>query len=66
MIESIYLLEICLLLLMICVAILCWQVARLLESLNSVYRREEMLYRIRTGGMINLNRQIKPKRRDRR
>lgn len=65
MMESIYLIEVCLLLLILAVSILCWQVARLLESLDNVYRREEMLYRIRTGGMINFNRQIKPKRRDR-
>lgn len=65
MIESIYLLEVCLLLLILSVALLCWQIGRLLESLDSVYRREEMIYRIRTGGMIDLNRQIKPKRRDR-
>lgn len=63
--ESIYLIEVCLLLLILAVSILCWQVARLLESLDNVYRREEMLYRIRTGGMIDYNRQIKPKRRDR-
>lgn len=66
MIESLYLIEVCLLLLILAVAILCWQVARLLESLDNVYKREEMLYRIRTGGMIDFNRQIKPKRRDRR
>lgn len=65
MIESIYLLEVCLLLLILSVALLCWQIGRLLESLDNVYRREEMLYRIRTGGMIDLNRQIKPTRRDR-
>lgn len=65
MIESIYLLEVCLLLLILSVALLCWQIGRLLESLDNVYRREEMLYRIRTGSMIDLNRQIKPKRRDR-
>lgn len=65
MMESIYLIEVCLLLLILAVSILCWQVARLLESLDNVYRREEMLYRIRTGGMIDFNRQIKPKRRDR-
>lgn len=65
MIESLYLLEVCLLLLILSVALLCWQIGRLLESLDIVYRREEMLYRIRTGGMIDLNRQIKPKRRDR-
>lgn len=65
MIESIYLLEVCLLLLILSVALLCWQIGRLLESLDDVYGREEMLYRIRTGGMIDLNRQIKPKRRDR-
>lgn len=65
MIESIYLLEVCLLLLILSVALLCWQIGRLLESLDNVYRQEEMLYRIRTGGMIDLNRQIKPKRRDR-
>lgn len=65
MMESIYLIEVCLLLLILAVSILCWQVARLLESLDNVYRREEILYRIRTGGMIDLNRQIKPKRRDR-
>lgn len=61
----IYLIEVCLLLLILAVSILCWQVARLLESLDNVYRREEILYRIRTGGMIDFNRQIKPKRRDR-
>ena len=49
MIESIYLLEVCLLLLILSVALLCWQIGRLLESLD----------------MIDLNRQIKPKRRDR-
>jgi hypothetical protein len=65
MIESIYLLEVCLLLLILSVALLCWQIGRLLESLDNVYRREEILYRIRTGGMIDFNRQIKPKRRDR-
>lgn len=65
MIESIYLLEVCLLLLILSVALLCWQIGWLLESLNNVYRREEMLYRICTGSMIDLNRQIKPKRRDR-
>lgn len=65
MMESIYLIEVCLLLLILAVSILCWQVARLLESLDNVYKREEMLYRIRTGGMIDFNRQIKPKRRDR-
>lgn len=65
MIESIYLLEVCLLLLILSVALLCWQIGRLLESLDNVYRREEILYRIRTGSMIDLNRQIKPKRRDR-
>lgn len=65
MMESIYLIEVCLLLLILAVSILCWQVARLLESLDNVYRREEILYRIRTGGMIDFNRQIKPKRRDR-
>lgn len=64
MMESIYLIEVCLLLLILAVSILCWQVARLLESLDNVYRREEILYRIRTGGMIDFNRQIKPKRRD--
>lgn len=64
MIETFYLLEFCLLLLILSVALLCWQIGRLLESLDNVYRREEMLYRIRTGGMIDLNRQIKPKRRD--
>lgn len=63
MIESIYLLEVCLLLLILSVALLCWQIGRLLESLDNVYRREEMLYRIRTGDMIDFNRQIKPKRR---
>lgn len=63
--ETIYLIEVCLLLLILAVSILCWQVARLLESLDNVYRREEILYRIRTGGMIDFNRQIKPKRRDR-
>lgn len=63
MIESIYLLEVCLLLLILSVALLCWQIGRLLESLDNVYRREEILYRIRTGGMIDFNRQIKPKRR---
>lgn len=65
MIEPIYLLEVCLLLLILSVALLCWQIGRLLESLDNVYRREEMLYRIRTGGMIDLNRRIKPKRRGR-
>lgn len=65
MIESIYLLEVCLLLLILSVALLCWQIGRLLESLNNVYMREEILYRIRTGGMIDFNRRIKPKRRDR-
>lgn len=50
MIESIYLLEVCLLLLILSVALLCWQIGRLLESLDNVYRREEILYRIRTGG----------------
>lgn len=65
MIESIYLLEVCLLLLILSVALLCWQIGRLLESLNNVYRREEILYRIRTGDMIDFNRQIKPKRRNR-
>lgn len=65
MIESIYLLEACLLLLILSVALLCWQIGRLLESFDNVYRREEILYRIRTGGMIDFNRQIKPKRRDR-
>lgn len=65
MMESIYLIEVCLLLLILAVSILCWQVARLLESLDNVYRREQILYRIRTGGMIDFNRQIKPKRRDR-
>lgn len=65
MIESIYLLEVCLLLLILSVALLCWQIGRLLESLDNVYRREEILYRIRTGGMIDFNRKIKPKRRDR-
>jgi hypothetical protein len=64
MIESIYLLEVCLLLLILSVALLCWQIGRLLESLDNVYRREEILYRIRTGDMIDFNRQIKPKRRD--
>lgn len=64
MIESIYLLEVCLLLLILSIALLCWQIGRLLVSLDNVYRREEMLYRIRTGGMIDLNHQIKPKRRD--
>lgn len=64
MIESIYLLEVCLLLLILSVALLCWQIGWLLESLDNVYRREEILYRIRTGGMIDFNRQIKPKRRD--
>ena len=62
MIESIYLLEVCLLLLILSVAMLCWQIGRLLESLDNVYRREEILYRIRTGDMIDFNRQIKPKR----
>lgn len=65
MIESIYLLEVCLLLLILSVALLCWQIGRLLESLDNVYRREEILYRIRTGGMIDFNRRIKPKRRGR-
>lgn len=65
MIETFCLLEFCLLLLILSVALLCWQIGRLLELLDNVYRREEMLYRIRTGGMIDLNRQIKPKRRDR-
>lgn len=65
MIESIYLLEVCLLLLILSVALLCWQIGRLLESLDNVYRREEILYRIRTGGMIDFNRRIKPKRRNR-
>ena len=65
MIESIYLLEVCLFLLILSVALLCWQIGRLLESLDNVYRREEILYRIRTGGMIDFNRRIKPKRRDR-
>lgn len=66
MIESICLLEVCLLLLILSVALLCWQIGRLLESLDNVYRREEILYRIRTGGMIDFNRQIKkPKRRGR-
>lgn len=65
MIESICLLEACLLLLILSVALLCWQIGRLLESLGNVYRREEMLYCIRTGCVIDLNRQIKPKRRDR-
>lgn len=59
MIESIYLLEVCLLLLILSVALLCWQIGRLLESLDNVYRREEMLYRIRTGGMLDYNRKVK-------
>lgn len=51
--------------LILSVSLLCWQIGRLLESLDNVYRREEILYRIRTGGMIDFNRQIKPKRRGR-
>lgn len=65
MIETFYLLEFCLLLLILDVALLCWQIARLLETLDNAYHHEEMLYRIRTGGMIDFNRQIKPKRRER-
>lgn len=65
MIESIYLLEVCLLLLILSVALLCWQIGRLLESLDNVYRREEMLYRIRTGGMLDYNRMVKPVRKRR-
>lgn len=62
MIESIYLLGVCLLLLILSVALLCWQIGRLLESLDNVYRREEMLYRICTGGMLDYNRKVKPMR----
>ena len=65
MLETIYLIEVCLLLLIVCVAVLCYQLSKLLSTLDAVYKREEMLYRIRTGGMIDFNRQIKPKRRDR-
>lgn len=65
MIETIYLLAVCLLLLILSVALLCWQIGRLLKSLDNVYRREELLYRIRTGGMIDFNCRIKPKRRER-
>ena len=65
MIESIYLLEVCLLLLVLSVALLCWQIGWLLESLDNVYRREEMLYRIRTGDMLDYNRKVKPVRKRR-
>lgn len=61
--ESIYCIEICLLLLIICVAILCFQLSNLLDTLDKVYKREETLYRIRTGGMIDYNGKVKPVRR---
>lgn len=65
MMESIYLIEACLLLLICSVAILCYQLSKLLTTLDDVYKREETLYRIRTGGMIDLNREVRPVRRKR-
>lgn len=65
MMESIYLIEVCLLLLICSVALLCWQVSTLLGTLDEVYKREEMLYRIRTGHMLDYNRKVKPVRRKR-
>lgn len=65
MMESIYLIEVCLLLLICSVALLCWQVSALLGTLEKVYKREETLYKIRTGHMVDFNRKVKPVRRKR-
>lgn len=65
MADSIYMIEIALLLLIICVAVLCWQVAKLLDTLDVIYKREELLYRIRTGNMLDYNRKVKPMRKRR-
>nr|DAW28410.1 MAG TPA: hypothetical protein [Caudoviricetes sp.] len=63
--EAVYAIEACLVLLILCVCILCWQVSNLLDTLDKVYQREEILHRIRTGHMIDFNRKIKPTRRKR-
>lgn len=63
--ESIYALEISLLLLIVCVVVLCYQLSNLLDTLDRVYKREETLYKIRTGHMIDFNRKVKPVRRKR-
>ncbi len=65
MMESIYLIEVCLLLLICSVAILCFQLSKLLTTLDDVYKREKTLYKIRTGHMIDFNRKVKPVRRKR-
>lgn len=62
MADSIYMIEIALLLLIICVAVLCWQITKLLDTLNDLYKQEELRYRIRTGNMLDYNRKIKPVR----
>lgn len=62
MADSIYMIEIVLLLLIICVAVLCWQITKLLGTLNDLYKQEELRYRIRTGNMLDYNRKVKPLR----
>lgn len=62
MVDSIYMIEIALLLLIICVAVLCWQITKLLCTLNDLYKQEELRYRIRTGNMLDYNRKVKPVR----
>lgn len=59
MVDSIYMIEIALLLLIICVAVLCWQITKLLDTLNDLYKQEELRYRIRTGNMLDYNRKVK-------
>lgn len=61
--ETLYILEICMLLLIACVALLCYQLSKLLNTLDAVYKREEMLYKIRTGNMLDYNGKVKPVRR---
>lgn len=65
MADSIYMIEIVLLLLIICVAVLCWQITKLLNILNDLYKQEELRYRIRTGNMLDYNRKVKPVRKRR-
>lgn len=65
MADSVYMIEIALLLLIICVAVLCWQIAKLLGTLNDLYKQEELRYRIRTGSMLDYNRKVKPVRKRR-
>ena len=65
MADSIYMIEIALLLVIICVAVLCWQITKLLDTLNDLYKQEELRYRIRTGNMLDYNRKVKPVRKRR-